>query len=69
MRVPPLAARNVEDPGANGKAQDLEKPRDLLPIALRTEEGPVLMEITRVEKRRPPVAVDPAARQKKTGSR
>lgn len=68
----PLAARDVEHPGAVGKGKDGEEPRRLLPVALEREDRVVLEQVMSVEVRLPPVGGRRGARpliQKNTGSR
>jgi hypothetical protein len=45
MRVPSLAARCVENPGASGKAEQLDHPRNLEAVPLCREERLVLQEV------------------------
>ena len=66
MRVPTLAARNVEDARPNGQSQDVDKARYLAPVAFRSKKRLVLEEIVGVKRGFPPLA---AFLQKNTGSR
>ena len=63
MRVTPLSAGTIEDARADRELEDLEEPRDFLPVARENEERFVLQEILLVEVRLPPIV------QKNTGSR
>ena len=56
MCVPALAARDVEDPRAVRRAEDLDEPRDFVPIALEGEQRLVLEQVLGVEVVFPPVA-------------
>jgi hypothetical protein len=69
MRMPPLAAWNVEDARARRKAEDVDQARDLAAIALDGEERLVLEQILIVEVRLPPLGALFSGAQKKTGSR
>ena len=76
VRVAPLAARHVENARAGRQPEQLDQPRDFLPVALEREERLVLEQILRVEVRIShhsrcfARALSRASRaQKKTGSR
>jgi hypothetical protein len=55
MRVPSLAARNVEYSRPGRKAEQLDQPGNVAPIALRCEDWLVLEEILGVEVGPPPI--------------
>jgi hypothetical protein len=55
VRVPPLSARDVEQPRAKREPEDVEDPGDFLAVALRGEERLVLVEVSLVEERQPPL--------------
>ena len=61
-----LSARRVEHTSSYGKSQDVDDPRHLGAIALRSEDRCVLEKVLRIEIAFPPLR---AARQKKTFSR
>lgn len=61
-----LAARYVQNTGANRKTKQIDEPRYFPSIALGREKKAVLTEIVGVECGLPPLA---RFRQKKTGSR
>jgi len=54
MRVAPLPARAVEDSGTAREAEDLDQPRDLLPVTREREQRLVLAQILLVEVVGPP---------------
>jgi hypothetical protein len=69
MRMPPLAAWNVENACARREAEDVHQARDLAAIALEREQRLVLEQILIVEVRLPPLGALLLGAQKKTGSR
>jgi hypothetical protein len=69
MRMPPLAAWNVENARARREAEDVHQARDLAAIALEREQRLVLEQILIVEVRLPPLGALLLGAQKKTGSR
>ena len=75
VRVPALAAWDVEDAGTGGEPEDLDETGDLAAVPLECEDRFVLEQVVRVEVRRPPfgrAAAPAGARtrgQKNTGSR
>jgi len=54
--MPPLAARDVENSCSGRRAEDVDEPGDLAPVALEGEEWLVLEQILRVEVVFPPVS-------------
>jgi hypothetical protein len=66
VRVPTLAARDIEYARADRETKNFDESSHFLPVALGREEKPVLTEIVGVECRLPPLA---RFLQKKTGSR
>jgi len=66
VRVPSLAARDVQHARADGKSKQLDEPRDFRASSFGCEQRAVLEKIVRVERRLPPLA---ALLQKNTGSR
>jgi len=66
MRVPPLAARDVEDSRRHWQSKQLDEARRFLTIALGCKKEPVFQEIMGIEGRLPPLT---RFLQKKTGSR
>jgi hypothetical protein len=70
MRMAALSTGGVEHARAERQAEHVEHASHLLAVALETEEWLVLVEVPRVEERRPPLRIRRTARrQKKTGSR
>jgi hypothetical protein len=70
VRVAALPASRVEHAGAERQAEDVEDASDLLTVARKAEQRLVLVEVPRIEKRRPPLRTSGTSRrQKKTGSR
>ncbi|MEO6526101.1 MAG: hypothetical protein ABIP93_05715 [Gemmatimonadaceae bacterium] len=69
MRVTPLAARHIEDARPARQCEELDEPRDFLPVASEIEDGLILEQVVGVEVRFPPLFRLPGRRQKKTGSR
>ena len=69
MRVPALAAWDIEHTSAGREREELDEPRDLAPIAREVEDGLVLEQVVRVEVGRPPLVRLSRRAQKKTGSR
>jgi hypothetical protein len=70
VRVPPLAAGDVEHARADRQAEDVDDARHFLSVTPLAEERLVLVEVSLVEERCPPlVRTRTAWRQKKTGSR
>ena len=55
VRVPSLAARAIEDTGADRELQHIEQPRDLAPVPRQVEDRLVLQEIALIEVRLPPI--------------
>jgi hypothetical protein len=55
MRVTALAARNIEDAGTGGQAEQLHESGRFLTIALGGKERPILEEIVGVERNLPPL--------------
>ena len=66
VRVPALAARDVENSRSHWKAEHVDDPRCFLAIPLECEDGLILEQIMGVEIRLPPFG---GLFQKKTGSR
>ncbi len=66
MRVSPLPARHIENPGSNRKREHVDQPRYFASRAFRRKKGTVLEEIVGVESRLPPLG---SLFQKNTGSR
>jgi hypothetical protein len=66
MRVPALAAGDVEYPRVHRQLQQLDQTSGFTAVTLWSEERPVLEEVVSVERRLPPLAL---LSQKKTGSR
>ena len=69
VRVPPLPARDVEDARARRQGQQLDEPRDLVPVTYEFEDRLVLEQVLRVEVAGPPVRSLRSRAQKNTGSR
>jgi len=55
MRMPPLPTWNIENARAGGQRQHVYEPRDLMPVALLSEDRLVREEIVSVEIRLPPI--------------
>jgi hypothetical protein len=55
MRMPPLAAGNIEDARAGRRAEDVDQAGDLVAVALEREQRLVLEQVLGVEVCRPPV--------------
>ncbi|HYS70545.1 MAG TPA: hypothetical protein VEM14_09915 [Gemmatimonadaceae bacterium] len=66
VRVPALAARNVQNARSDRQFKKFDDTRHLAAVALRGEERSVLKEIVGVEGRFPPLTLPG---QKNTGSR
>ena len=64
MRMTSLPAGYIENPGAGRQAENVDQPRDFVPVALELEDRLILEEIMGIEIRLPPFTF----LQKKTGS-